>query len=162
MIPNGSRLMNYRTSNSTARVVFAIALGIAFSSFVFTQDQPREKPKLKHFGSSIKRLKWDPKLNAAVETKRSEDNTTRPEDVEVIRVDTSLVVCDVLVLDQRGQPVKGLAEKDFIVTEDGRLQHVSVFALGDNVTIPRSIVLLIDYSSSQLPFINGFENQLDK
>lgn len=155
MIPDSSRVMNNRAPQYRILVLFAIALSLAFfCSLSFAQDPPREKPKLKNFGSSLKRLKWDPKLNAAVETKRREDKAPGPGEDDVVRVETSLVVCDVLVLDQRGQSVQGLTEQDFVVTEDGKQQEVRVFALGDNVTIPRSIVLLIDYSGSQLPFIN--------
>lgn len=38
------------------------------SSDVFSQSN--KKPKLKDFGSSLKRLKWDPQQNAAIETER--------------------------------------------------------------------------------------------
>jgi hypothetical protein len=77
------------------------------------------------FGSSLKRLKWDPKTNAAVETKRTHKGTnSEAGGDDVIRVETSLVVCDVLVLDQRGQNVSRLTKKDFIVTEDSKEQEV--------------------------------------
>ena len=72
----------------------------------------------------------------------------------MVRVETSLVVCDVLVLNQRGQSVQGLTKNDFVVTEDGKPQAVGMFSLGDDAKVPRSIVLIIDYSGSQLPFIH--------
>jgi len=40
------------------------------------------------------------------------------------------------------------------VIEDAKPQTVGMFSLGDDATVPRSIVLIIDYSSSQFPFIN--------
>jgi VWFA-related protein len=64
-------------------------------------------------------------------------------------------VSDVLVLDQRGQPVPGLTTKDFVLTDDGKPQEVGTFSLGDNATVRRSIVLIIDYSCSQLPFLDA-------
>ena len=65
MIPHVSRFMN-RTSHSLALVVFAMALSVAFAgSLASAQDSPREKPKLKDFGSSVRKLKWDPERKAA-------------------------------------------------------------------------------------------------
>jgi VWFA-related protein len=144
-----------RTSHFPALVVFAISLSFAFScSWAVAQSPPPEKPKLKDFGSSVRKLKWDPKLNATVETNPTEGRTKRSEEDDVVRIETSLVVCDVSVLDRQGHLVQGLTPADFVVTEDGKPQQVGSFALGDNSNIPRSIVLLIDYSPSQLPFIN--------
>jgi VWFA-related protein len=121
---------------------------------VFAQTPPREKPQLKDFGSSLKRLKWDAKQNAAVERKPNNNTAKDAGDGDVVRVETSLVVSDVLVLDQRGQPVLGLTEKDFVIVEDGKSQQVGMLSLGDDAEVPRSIVLIIDYSGSQFPFIH--------
>ena len=141
--------------NKKTATVFLMTLTIALASLVFAQEPTRAKPKLKDFGSSLKRLKWDQKQNAAVDTKRPKDKTMSPAPDDVIRVETSLVVSDVLVLDQRGQTVQGLTAKDFVLTEDGKRQEVGTFSLGDNATVPRSIVLIIDYSCSQLPFLEA-------
>ena len=146
-------VLNPRVMNKRKALVFALALSVALSGVALAQDPPREKPKLKDFGSSLKRLKWDQKQNAAVDTKRPKDKTMGPAAEDVVRVETSLVVSDVLVLDQRGQTVQGLTAKDFVLTEDGKPQAVSTLSLGDNATVPRSIVLIIDYSCSQLPFL---------
>jgi VWFA-related protein len=121
---------------------------------VFAQNPPRKKPQLTNFGSSLKRLKWDPKQNAAVERKPKNNTAKGSGDGDVVRVETSLVVSDVLVLDQRGQPVQGLTPKDFVITEDGEPQQVGMLSLGDDQKIPRSIVLIFDDSSSQFPFIH--------
>jgi VWFA-related protein len=131
---------------------FAIVLGIA--SLCFPQTPTREKPKLKDFGSSLKRLKWDPQRNATAET-RSKLHEAGPNDIEVVKVETSLVVNDVLVLDQHGQSVPGLTKNDFVVTENSKRQELGTFSLGDNATVPRSIVLIIDYSCSELPFLDA-------
>ena len=148
--------MNRRASFQIATAILAVSLSVAlFSSFAFAQSSTRKKPKLKDFGSSVKRLKWDPERNAAVETKSKNAAANGAEEEDVVRVETSLVVSDVLVLDQRGQPVPGLTQKDFVVTEDGKPQEVGMFSLGDDAKVPRSMVLIIDYGCSQLPFLEA-------
>ena len=121
------------------------------TSGAFPQAQVREKPKLKDFGSSLRRLKWDPVKKEARETYRPTNGTS---DEDVIVVDTTLVACDLLITDRQGRPVKGLTANDFAITEDGIPQTVGHFFLGDNVNRPRSIVLIIDYSRSQFPYVN--------
>lgn len=116
-------------------------------------SQSNEKPKLRNFGSSLERLKWNAERQATIETKRKDTQSKRSDSEEVLRVETSLVVSDVLVLDQQGRPVQGLTAKDFVLTEDGKPQSAGMFSLGDNVSVPRSIVLIIDYSCMQLPFL---------
>ncbi|HEX8688102.1 MAG TPA: hypothetical protein VF654_16440, partial [Pyrinomonadaceae bacterium] len=73
---------------------------------------------------------------------------------EVVRVQSTLVTTDVLVLDKDGRAVRGLTRDDFVVTEEGRPQPLTTFATGDDARRPRSVVLVIDYSGSQLPYLN--------
>jgi VWFA-related protein len=117
----------------------------------FSQAPPRQKPKLKDFGSSVKKLKWDPQKNQAVNTVQPGPNGSSDDDV--IRIETSLVVCDVLVTDRQGRAQRNLKPTDFDISEDGLPQQVGLFALGDNANLSRSIVLIIDYSRSQFPYI---------
>lgn len=77
----------------------------------------------------------------------------KEDDEEVIRVETNLVVNDVFVADRNGKVVSGLKKEDFVVREDGKPQTIETFALGDDAKVPRSIVLIMDYSVSQLPYI---------
>ncbi len=124
--------------------VFLLLPGLAFA-------QTREKPKLKDFGSSLKKLKWDPQKNATAEV-----NPGRSAgDEDVITIETSLVVSELLVLDKQGRPAQGLKQSDFVITEEGTPQQVGHFLLGDNRSLPRSIVLIIDYSGSQFPYIKN-------
>jgi len=74
------------------------------------------------------------------------------EDPDTFRVDTDLVINDILVFDKKGRLVPGLTQKDFTVTEDATAQDIAVFSHND-ARIARSIVLVIDYSFSQLPYI---------
>ena len=136
--------------------IVAILLGIAaLCSSASPQTPTREKPKLKDFGSSLKRLKWDADRNVTVEIKSKIRGITSLNDVDVVKVETSLVVNEVLVLDQRGQSVPGLTKSDFVVTEDGKRQQIAAFSIGDNANVPRTIVLIIDYSCSELSFLDA-------
>ena len=117
----------------------------------FALAQTREKPKLKDFGSSLKKLKWDPQKNETSEVNYG----SKSDDDDVIKIDTSLVVSELLVLDKNGRVVTGLKASDFTITEEGAPQQVGHFLLGDNRSLPRSIVLIIDYSGSQFPYIKN-------
>jgi VWFA-related protein len=114
----------------------------------------QQKPKLKDFGSSVKKLKWDPERN---QTSADNDRNPHPAsaDDDVIVFDTTLVASDLLVLDRQGHAVKGLVATDFIITEDGKPEPVGHFLLGSNTSVARSIVLIIDYSGSQFPYIQN-------
>jgi len=140
--------------HSHLSLVAAILLEVALSiCSVLGQSSEHEKPKLKDFGSSLKRMAWDPEKNAVVEVGNGAREGGNANEEDVIRVETSLVVCDVLVLDSRGRPVQGLTRDDLLVSEDGKKQQIADFSLGNDAGVPRSIVLLIDYSGSQFPFI---------
>jgi VWFA-related protein len=129
-----------------ALVSVFLILGFCINSFA--QSQQREKPKLKDFGSSLKKLKWDAQKNETVTTQQASR-----DDEDVITIETSLVTSDVLVTDKQGRPVRDLKATDFLVSEDGVPQQIGHFVLGDNVNLSRSIVLIIDYSRSQFPYI---------
>ena len=120
---------------------------------VFAQSLPKKK-KIKDFGSSLKRLKWDEKKKAAVFRDAQEDGSELNEG-DVIRIETSLVTCDVLVIDTQGKVITGLKPTDFVVSEDNQPQTLAHFVLGDDANVPRTIVLIIDYSPSQFPYLRN-------
>src|ERR1041385_5895509 len=128
-----------------------IVIGLLCSTS-FPQASQRERPKLKDFGSSLKKLKWDPQRKQAVNT--TQPSTDGSSDNDVIRIETSLVVNDVLVTDRQGRPIRNLNQNDFAIAEDGIPQQVGLFTLGDDANLSRSIVLIIDYSRSQFPYIS--------
>jgi VWFA-related protein len=135
------------------RCVTVMALCAAFvSPFIKPSTRAQEKQRREEFGSSLKRLKWDEKEQKAVETKKEDERT---DSGVVIRVETSLAVFDILAFDKDGRAVSGLSKEDFVVAEDGAPQEVASLSLGDGSTVPRSIVLIIDYSGSQQPFIEN-------
>lgn len=100
----------------------------------------------------------NPELSLESKSKRKDlpggrkQSFLRADRGDVVRVDTSLVALDVLVQDQQGNIVQGLSANDFNIIEDELPQRVTTFARGDDPTRPRTIVLIIDYSGSQLPF----------
>jgi VWFA-related protein len=74
---------------------------------------------------------------------------------DIIRTDTSLVSTDLLVLDQKGNAVPGLTAADFLIRENGVQQTAGHFLTGDNVNVPRAIVLIIDYSCTQSVYLES-------
>jgi VWFA-related protein len=144
----GFNLLKVNQLRST--LIAFLVIGLLCKSS-FPQAPPREKPKLKDFGSSLKKLKWDAQKNQAVNT--AEPGSRLGSDDDVIRIETSLVVSDVLVTDKQGRPQRNLKPSDFAISEDGIPQQLGLFALGDSVNVSRSIVLIIDYSRSQYPYI---------
>jgi VWFA-related protein len=129
-------------------LLLILLLGLFTNSLA--QTPSREKPRLKDFGSSLKKFKWDPQKNQTV---INEQGSRAGTDDDVVRIETSLVTSDVLVTDRQGRPIQNLAATDFEVSEDGVTQQVGHFVLGNNLNLPRSIVLIIDYSRSQFPYI---------
>jgi len=143
-----------RTYPQIAQILFlAVSL---FATSLAQSPAPKKRKKIKDFGSSLKRLKWDPQKNAATQIPSTEDVANSEDDV--IRIDTSLVSCELLVLDRQGNSVSGLTAADFSITEDNTPQTVGHFFNGDNVDVPRTIVLIIDYSGSQLPYLRNSIN----
>ncbi len=104
------------------------------------QDLARP-PRLLNFGSSLSR------------TPQAPGDTQRAEEEDVVRVETDLVLASVLVLDAKGKIVRDLTAEDFVVKEDDKPQKVAALSLGDSKDVPRSIVLVVDYSTSELPYI---------
>lgn len=134
---------------ASAFIGFAIILCLISGAL----SQNTEKPKLKDFGSSLKRVRWDKQKQTAVEDK-SKSTAESESDIDVVKVETSLVTSDILILDARGNPVSGLTENDFVISEDGKPQQVGMLSVGDDSKLPRSIVLVIDYSGSLAPYIS--------
>ena len=120
----------------------------------FSQGDSPGKAKKKEFGKSLKSLKWDPKRNEAVQRKEKGKDPA-PDDEDVVRVDTRLVVTDALVLDAKGLSVNGLTAKDFVITEEGIPQHIDTFSTAADSLIPRAIVMIMDTSYSLWPVLDA-------
>lgn len=135
-----------RMNNLFRILLCALLLIFGQSSNLFAQTTERKKPKIKKFGSSLSKPN---KANADA----SKGNTSENSDEDVIKINTNLVTLDCLVVDTKGNVITGLKPEDFVITEDNQTQQIDFFSLGDDAKIPRSIVLIIDYSGSQKPYI---------
>jgi VWFA-related protein len=142
------------------RCALALILGLnlclaALPASAMSADE--KKPKREKFGSSLKRLKWDKTKQAAVDKPEKSSNKRPKENTDAdapIKLKTLLVTFDVLVTDaSHTRVIEGLGKDDFVVTEDDQPQYVATFALGSDANMPRSIILLIDWSPSQQPYI---------
>jgi VWFA-related protein len=72
------------------------------------------------------------------------------ESDEILRVDTDLVLVDVLVTDAEGRPVRNLRPEDFKVYEDGEPREVAFFNVErkGGVERPVAVVFAVDVSGS--------------
>ena len=147
-------LRGNRTSNWHITIALLCSGLLLLTSSVNTTAQEKKREK---FGSSLKRVKWDKKKEVAVDKDSRKDlakDKSAPTSIaDAVRIETSLAVFDLLVTDRQGYAISGLTREDFIVTEDGVSQQVSAFVLGDDAALPRSIVLILDYSPSQIPYL---------
>ncbi len=71
------------------------------------------------------------------------------DDIEVVKVDTSVVQLNVGVVDKQGRPILNLARNDFVVFEDDVRQTILSF---EPSTAPFSLVLILDMSGSTSSF----------
>lgn len=134
-----------------------VVLSLSLLTVCFGQSQPRKKKPIKDFGSSLKRLKSKPPQQPGpVEVPSpAKPQAQEVDEGDVIRTDSSLVSSELLILDSRGNHVAGLKAEDFLITDNGEPQTVGHFEKGDNDNIPRTIVLVIDYSGSQLLYLKN-------
>jgi VWFA-related protein len=140
-----------KTPATTHRFLFAILIFLLLCAQLAAQS-PEKREK---FGSSLKRLRWDETRKTAIDTqKKKSDKANTKHDEEAIRLETLFVAMDVTV-SHSSRLVAGLAKDDFILTEDGEPQQIASFSTGDDARVPRSIVLVIDYSGSQLPYLQS-------
>jgi len=73
---------------------------------------------------------------------------------DVVRIETDLVISELVVRDKYGHRVNGLLKEDFQIEEDGIRQDIEVFSFGRAARgFGRSIILIIDHSQSQTPYI---------
>jgi VWFA-related protein len=144
-------------SSISCGLVGSLITGIILSTSGWLQISPahaQQKPKRKDFGSSLKRIRWDPVKQSGVEIKDSPKGDSAASDLDVVRVQTDLVVLAVQVRDRQGRVITGLTRDDFIVTDEGRPQTIEHFSVGSDLTVPRSIILIIDYSGSLREYLN--------
>jgi VWFA-related protein len=131
-----------------------ILLSAASLSTAVAQSSSKPAPRRDTFGSSLKQTQSISEKQA-VAKRTSGEPAEESQEIETIRIDTTLVVNDVLVTDASGtRPITGLNKDDFVVVEDGVEQQVSTLTSGDDAQhLPRSIVLIVDRSVSQAAYL---------
>src|SRR5262249_30403016 len=102
----------------------------------------------RNFGNSLEQYKNRNK-------KDPEKKSGQPADEETIRVRTDLVINDVLVTDQNGRIISGLTKDDFSVREDDAPPPIEIFSAGENASLPRAVVLILDFGAVQIPFYDN-------
>lgn len=126
---------------------------VTVSLCVSASGVSQDKQKPPKFGWSLEQKKYEERKNAP--PNQASPGTAADVTPETLRVETTLAVFDVLVLSDSGQVITGLKKDDFQVLVNGQPQEIGTFAPSNEVKIPRSIVLLIDYSLSQLPYLEA-------
>ena len=133
--------------------IIAITLSTVFHlTYVVGQTQISEKSTRKKFGSSLSRPQTASDQKAGVSA-GTENNEPALDDGDIVRINTRLVVFDVRVVGPNGVVVTGLTKNDFVLTQEKQSLPITTFDLGDDAARRRSIILIIDRSTSQLPYI---------
>lgn len=122
-----------------------LLVGIIFISDESFSAQPtlKEQSKKKDFGWSLKKFEKKGKDSSRdKETNQQNSKQSEDSDDETIRIETNLVINDVLVVNEKGNAILGLKQSDFVIIEDGEPQKVELFSFGENAALPRSVVLI--------------------
>ncbi|MDT4953273.1 MAG: Ca-activated chloride channel [Acidobacteriota bacterium] len=136
------------------KILALILVSATSLSTALAQVSSKPAPRRETFGSSLKQAPsiLEKQPDAQTTSKESSDASLA---IETIRIDTTLVVNDVLVTDASGtRPILGLNKDDFVVVEDNVPQQVATFTAGNDAQhLPRSIVLIVDRSISQVAYL---------
>ena len=73
------------------------------------------------------------------------------EPLQTLKLSTRIVGVSAVVLNSRGEPVKGLTRDDFILKQDGKEEEIRYFSQDSD--LPLTLVLMVDTSGSQKMFI---------
>lgn len=139
---------------------FLIGL-IVFAGMVETVGaQGAKKPERKKFGWSLKKKqKADTKItvnNPTTDAAIKLENAGA-ESSDAIKVNTDLILTDVLVQNKKGESIKGLDASDFVVIENGKPQEVEVFFPPSSTTTapPRRFLLILDHNNGNTIHMRG-------
>ena len=96
------------------RLIYCFGLNLFLGLLIISLNLPvtaqkTKEPKRKKFGWSLKKDEKDSKNDS----KPTEQNG-ETDDEEAVKIDTDLILNDILVLDKKGEAVLGLKESDFM------------------------------------------------
>ncbi|HEX8920476.1 MAG TPA: VWA domain-containing protein [Pyrinomonadaceae bacterium] len=152
-------MKNYRLALFSALLIYTFVWQLLLPPIGAAQTSPQTTRTREPFGSSLKRPSAERPASSSVEAKqqRLEDESGLPQPEETIKVDTLLVSMDVVVTDEKeSRFITGLKPEDFLIVEDNVPQQLATLTLGDDAErLPRSIVLVFDWSGSQLPYLEA-------
>lgn len=127
-----------------------LLIALATGSLAGQTPNPSPADKTKTFGSSLEKYN---KKKDKKSTDPSVEAKLTPPDGE-IRIETDLVINDVLVTNSKGDIIQGLAKENFVVFEDGVPQKIEMFSFGTRTKVPRSIIFIVDHLGLQQPYLN--------
>ena len=139
-------------------VFLIVSYGWALTLQAAAAQTPSQKaPVREPFGSSLNRAGSHQReaADAGRQQQPLMDDDGLPEPSETIKIDTLLVSLNVVVTDEtESRFITGLKPEDFLILEDNTPQQLATFTLGDDaLRLPRSIILIFDWSGSQLPYL---------
>lgn len=134
--------MRYKNNQYLAFIILSVlCVNFIFNIDVFAQLNSRKKSKPRELGWSLEKFEKNGKISSKDDRQNNQRKNVSADD-DTIRVNTDLVISDVLVVNEKGSLVLGLNQSDFIVKEDMKPQKVEVFSVGADAQLPRSIVLI--------------------
>ncbi|MFN2455612.1 MAG: VWA domain-containing protein [Pyrinomonadaceae bacterium] len=145
-------------SHALSFILCAAFICITLPQVIVAQSSSQKSSKQESFGSSLRQGTTDSSGETVDESNhKAKDDAAATKVEDTIRVETLLAVFDVSVTDASGSRfISGLRKEDFLVTEDTQPQQVATLTLGDDAArLPRSIVLILDRSDSQLPYLDA-------
>src|SRR2546430_1195201 len=119
--------------NRLRQQIFLIGLGLLLIASAFISSSAQNDPKKKE----------RPRRALPVESE--------PQDI--IKIDSDLVLVDVIVTDAKGRPARNLRKEDFKLFEDGIERPIASFNLEkiEGAPRPAAIVFALDLSGSMSP-----------
>lgn len=135
-------------------LMYGFGLTLFLGLFLFGLNLPvaaqkDKKPERKKFGWSLKKSEKESKKDS-----KSKKQSAETDEDEVVKINTDLILNDILVLDKKGEAVLGLKESDFIVVEDDKPQKIEVFSPpGEKQIYPRHFVFIIDHNNAHTSYM---------
>ena len=120
-------------------IIFSLILAVAVFALPQTSQQRRPTTAIP------KERPTPPAPTKPPESEPSPDTDELQQDLDTLKIDTSLVTVPVIATTAEGNYVPDLTQEEFSISEDGVNQPIALFA---TVSAPFNVVLLLDTSAS--------------